>query len=40
MVVSRGVKYDADAAELMTALQGSIEGWTWRQEFVNDVTTG
>lgn len=25
-----GVNYDAEAAELMTALQGSIEGWTWR----------
>lgn len=27
-----GVEYDAEAAELMTALQRSIEGWTWRRE--------
>lgn len=26
-----GVEYDADAAELMTAIDGSLVGWTWRR---------
>lgn len=31
-----GVDQDCEAAELMTAMDGSIEGWTWR---FRDVST-
>ena len=33
-----GVEYDHEATEVMTRLQGSIEGWTWREQSITDVT--